>query len=44
MDDLKEINLKEEASYRTLWSTRFGRGHWLHLGGGNKSPPNIFSP
>jgi len=31
MDDLKERNLKEEAPYRTLWSTRFGRGHWLHL-------------
>jgi hypothetical protein len=44
MDDLKVINLKEEAPYRTLWSTRFGKGHWLRLGwgGGGKYPSNIF--
>jgi hypothetical protein len=33
LDDLKEKRgywkLKEEALVRTMWRTRFGRGHWL---------------
>ena len=36
MDDLREMNMQEEAPYRSLWSIYFGRVHWLHLRGGGK--------